>query len=60
MALFMAKYLSQFARVRKPFLMDTFIICLTTKEQPSLSALSAFGFFICFSIMETIASKLFP
>ena len=54
------KYLSQSALVRKPFLMDTSIICLATKEQLCLSALSTFGCFICLSIMLTIASKLLP
>ena len=33
---------------------------LMTKEQLILSALSAFGFFICLSTMPTIASKLLP
>ena len=50
----------QLVWVRKPLLMDTSIICLMTKEQLILSALSAFGFFICLSTMPTIASKLLP
>lgn len=54
------KYLSQSAWVRKPFLIDTLIICLATKEQLCLSALSAFGFRACLLTMPTIASKLLP
>ena len=60
MASFMEKYLSQSAWVRKPFLMDTCIICSATQEQLCLSILSALGLADCLLTIPTIASKLFP
>ena len=60
MASFMAKCLSQSSCVRKPFFMDTSIICLTTMEQPILSVFPALGCPACLLTMSTIASKLLP
>ena len=60
MALFMAKCLSQSSCVRKPFFMDTSIICLTTMEHPILSAFPALGCPACLLTMSTMASKLLP
>ena len=57
-ASFMEKCLSQSSCVRKPFFMDTSIICLTTMEQPILSAFPALGCPACLLTMSTIASKL--
>ena len=56
----MAKCLFQSSCVRKPFFMDTSIICLTTMEQPILSAFPALGCPACLLTMSTMASKLLP